>query len=182
MVQRLLEAWQKQQTQASGPQTAALEPKSTGEDEVLLKARPKTKKPSFLRALVRTFTSSLLMGACFKLIQDLLSFINPQLLSILIRFISDPTAPTWWGFLLAGLMFVSSTMQTLILHQHYHCIFVMALRIRTAIIGVIYRKVSRSGTRTGRGQFWVAREKFLGLVHPPNSSSAGSDHHQLSQT
>lgn len=140
VVQRLLEAWQKQQTQASGPQTAALEPKIPGEDEVLLKARPKTKKPSFLRALVRTFTSSLLMGACFKLIQDLLSFINPQLLSILIRFISDPTAPTWWGFLLAGLMFVSSTMQTLILHQHYHCIFVMALRIRTAIIGVIYRK------------------------------------------
>lgn len=140
VVQRLLEAWQKQQTQASGPQTAALEPKIAGEDEVLLKARPKTRKPSFLRALVRTFTSSLLMGACFKLIQDLLSFINPQLLSILIRFISDPTAPTWWGFLLAGLMFVSSTMQTLILHQHYHCIFVMALRIRTAIIGVIYRK------------------------------------------
>lgn len=140
VVQQLLEAWQKQQTQASGPQTAALEPKIPGEDEVLLKARPKTKKPSFLRALVRTFTSSLLMGACFKLIQDLLSFINPQLLSILIRFISDPTAPTWWGFLLAGLMFVSSTMQTLILHQHYHCIFVMALRIRTAIIGVIYRK------------------------------------------
>lgn len=31
-------------------------------------------------ALVRTFTSSLLMGVCFNLIQDLLSFINPQLL------------------------------------------------------------------------------------------------------
>ncbi|XP_031208632.1 canalicular multispecific organic anion transporter 2 [Mastomys coucha] len=140
VVQRLLEAWQRQQNQASGPQTTSAEPKIPGEDEVLLRARPKSKQPSFLRALVRTFTSSLLMGACFKLIQDLLSFINPQLLSILIRFISDPTAPTWWGFLLAGLMFVSSTMQTLILHQYYHCIFVMALRIRTAIIGVIYRK------------------------------------------
>lgn len=141
VVQRLLEAWQKQQTQASGSQTTAVEPKIPGEDEVLLRARPKTKKkPSFLRALVRTFTSSLLMGAFFKLIQDLLSFINPQLLSILIRFISDPTAPTWWGFVLAGLMFVSSTMQTLILHQYYHSIFVMALRLRTAIIGVIYRK------------------------------------------
>ncbi|XP_021067908.1 canalicular multispecific organic anion transporter 2 [Mus pahari] len=141
VVQRLLEAWQKQQNQASGSQTAAAEPKIPGEDEGLLKTRAKSKQPpSFLRALVRTFTSSLLMGACFKLIQDLLDFINPQLLSILIRFISDPTAPTWWGFLLAGLMFVSSTMQTLILHQYYHCIFVMALRLRTAIIGVIYRK------------------------------------------
>ncbi|XP_050012615.1 ATP-binding cassette sub-family C member 3 [Alexandromys fortis] len=138
LVQRLLEAWQKQQ--AARPQAAAVEQKIPGEDEVLLKARPKSQKPSFLWALVRTFTSSLLTGAGFKLIQDLLSFINPQLLSILIRFISDPTAPSWWGFLLAGLMFVSSMMQTLILHQYYHSIFVMALRLRTAIIGVIYRK------------------------------------------
>ncbi|XP_036051186.1 canalicular multispecific organic anion transporter 2 [Onychomys torridus] len=141
LVQQLLEEWQKQQKQASGPQNAVFEQKIPGEDEGLLRARPQTQtKASFLWALVRTFTSSLLMGVCFKLIQDLLSFINPQLLSILIRFISDPTAPTWWGFLLAGLMFVSSMMQTLILHQYYHCIFVMALRIRTAIIGVIYRK------------------------------------------
>ncbi|XP_041520483.1 ATP-binding cassette sub-family C member 3 isoform X2 [Microtus oregoni] len=138
LVQRLLEAWQKQQ--AARPQAAAVEQKTPEEDEVLLKARPKSQKPSFLWALVRTFTSSLLMGVGFKLIQDLLSFINPQLLSILIRFISDPTAPSWWGFLLAGLMFVSSMMQTLILHQYYHSIFVMALRLRTAIIGVIYRK------------------------------------------
>lgn len=34
--------------------------------------------------------------------------------NILIRFISNPTAPTWWGFLVAGLMFVCSVMQTLI--------------------------------------------------------------------
>lgn len=140
VVQRLLEAWQKQKNQASGPQAATDEQKVPSEDDVLLRAQPKSKKLSFLWALVRTFTSSLLMGACFKLIQDLLSFINPQLLSILIRFISDPTAPTWWGFLLAGLMFMSSMMQILILHQYFHCIFVMALRVRTAIIGVIYRK------------------------------------------
>ncbi|XP_074198909.1 ATP-binding cassette sub-family C member 3 isoform X2 [Camelus bactrianus] len=59
---------------------------------------------------------------------------------ILIRFISNPMAPTWWGFLVAGLMFVCSVMQTLILHQYFHCIFVMGLRFRTGIIGVIYRK------------------------------------------
>lgn len=64
--------------------------------------------------------------------------------SVLIRFISNPTAPTWWGFLVAGLMFVCSMTQTLILHQYQHCIFVMGLRLRTGIIGVIYRKVSWS--------------------------------------
>lgn len=74
-------------------------------------------------------------------------------------------APSWWGFVLAGLMFVSSMMQTLILHQYYHSIFVMALRLRTAIIGVIYRKVSQSGTHAGRGQFWAAWERLMGSVH-----------------
>lgn len=69
--------------------------------------------------------------------------------SILIRFISNPMAPTWWGFLVAGLMFVCSVMQTLILHQYYHCIFVMGLRLRTGIIGVIYRKVSWSRAERG---------------------------------
>lgn len=77
------------------PQTAAFEQKIPGEDEVLLKARPKSQKPFFLWALVRTFTSSLLMGACFKLIQDLLSFINPQLLR-------SHYAPSCCGSLLGG--------------------------------------------------------------------------------
>ncbi|KAJ8785310.1 hypothetical protein J1605_007420 [Eschrichtius robustus] len=112
----------------------------SSEGEVLLGGRPQAREPPFLRALMATFGSSFLLSMCFKLIQDLLSFINPQLLSVLIRFISNPTAPTWWGFLVAGLMFVCSVMQTLILHQYYHCIFVMGLRFRTGIIGVIYRK------------------------------------------
>uniref|UniRef100_A0A8C2VPQ5 ATP binding cassette subfamily C member 3 n=1 Tax=Chinchilla lanigera TaxID=34839 RepID=A0A8C2VPQ5_CHILA len=130
VVQRLLEAWQKQERQT----------KVSTEDEALLGTRPRARKPSFLWALVTTFSSSLLISNCFKLMEDLLSFVNPQLLSMLIRFISNPEAPSWWGFLLAGLMFVSAIMQTLVLHQYYHCIFVSALRIRTGVIGVIYRK------------------------------------------
>uniref|UniRef100_A0A8C0ZMU8 Canalicular multispecific organic anion transporter 2 n=1 Tax=Castor canadensis TaxID=51338 RepID=A0A8C0ZMU8_CASCN len=141
VVQRLLKAWQKQQNGAAGSKaTAANGKKVSGEDQVLLGGPLRSREPSFLRALLTTFTSSLLISACFKLIQDLLSFVNPQLLSMLIRFISNPEAPTWWGFLLAGLMFLSSMMQTLILHQYFHCIFVSALRLRTAIMGVLYRK------------------------------------------
>uniref|UniRef100_A0A8D0UWB6 Multidrug resistance-associated protein 1 n=1 Tax=Sus scrofa TaxID=9823 RepID=A0A8D0UWB6_PIG len=142
VVQRLLEEWKKQQEQAAQGKGAAEASgkRPSSEGEVLLGKRPRTREPSFLRALMATFASSFLLSICLKLIQDLLSFVNPQLLSILIRFISNPAAPTWWGFLVAGLMFVCSVMQTLILHQYYHCIFVMGLRFRTGIIGVIYRK------------------------------------------
>ncbi|XP_017709489.1 PREDICTED: canalicular multispecific organic anion transporter 2 isoform X2 [Rhinopithecus bieti] len=141
VVQQLLEAWRKQEKQAAQHKAAAAPGKNaSSEDEVLLGARPRPRKPSFLRALLATFGSSFLISACFKLIQDLLSFINPQLLSVLIRFISNPMAPSWWGFLVAGLMFLCSMMQSLILQQYYQCIFVTGLKFRTGIIGVIYRK------------------------------------------
>lgn len=104
--------------------------------------------------------------------------------SILIRFISNPVAPNWWGFLVAGLMFVCAVMQTLILHQYYHCIFVMGLRLRTGIIGVIYRKVSWSRARGSGG--WGAGSRSSALpAHRLLIACclpAGSGHHQLSQT
>uniref|UniRef100_A0A452UGF2 Multidrug resistance-associated protein 1 n=1 Tax=Ursus maritimus TaxID=29073 RepID=A0A452UGF2_URSMA len=139
LVQGLLEEWKKLQEQAKhGPKH--VDELTSEEDEVLLRGRARPRQPSFLRALLATFSSTLLISIGLKVIQDLLSFVNPQLLSILIRFISNPMAPAWWGFLVAGLMFSCSMMQTLILHQYYHLIFVSALKLRMAITGVIYRK------------------------------------------
>ncbi|XP_029783715.1 canalicular multispecific organic anion transporter 2 isoform X2 [Suricata suricatta] len=141
VVDRLMEEWKKQQKRAERHKAAVASGKRVSSEDVgLLGGRPRPREPSFLRAVLATYGSSIFVSICFKLIQDLLSFVNPQLLSILIRFISNPVAPTWWGFLLAGLMFVSSLMQTLFLHQYFQCVFEMALRLRTAIIGVIYRK------------------------------------------
>lgn len=86
--------------------------------------------------------------------------------SVLIRFISNPTAPSWWGFLVAGLMFVCSVMQTLFLHQANRYIFVMGLRLRTGIIGAIYRKVSWGRALRGQGGWpWGALESVTGPVH-----------------
>lgn len=65
-----------------------------------------------------------------------------SLCSLLIRFISDPTAPSWFGFMVAALMFLFSVTQTLILHHYYHLVVVIGLKLRTAVLGVIYRKVS----------------------------------------
>ncbi|XP_035889629.1 canalicular multispecific organic anion transporter 2 isoform X2 [Phyllostomus discolor] len=139
VVQRLLETWKKQQKQAARVAGASGKTVS-GEDEGLLGSRPRPREPSFLKALLVTFGPGFLISTCFMLVQDLLSFVNPQLLSVLIKFISNPMAPNWWGFLVAGLMFTCSMMQTLFLHQANRYIFVMGLRLRTGIIGVIYRK------------------------------------------
>ncbi|NXM27118.1 MRP3 protein, partial [Oxyruncus cristatus] len=110
------------------------------EAEVLIRGKKHDRKPSFLKALLRTFGPYFLIGSFFKLIQDLLSFVNPQLLSVLIGFIKNKDAPAWWGFLIAALMFVCAVLQTLILHQHFQYCFVTGMRLRTGITGVIYRK------------------------------------------
>ncbi|XP_036078629.1 canalicular multispecific organic anion transporter 2 isoform X3 [Rousettus aegyptiacus] len=141
VVKSLLDAWKKQQKRAARDKGKAAPGKTVStEDEELLGDRPRPREPSFLRALLAVFGPSFLIGMCFLLLHDLLSFVNPQLLSMLIRFISNPTAPVWWGFLLAGMMFVCSMMQTLISHQYFHRIFTMGLRLRTGIMGVVYGK------------------------------------------
>lgn len=53
---------------------------SPEEVEVLLSDRKKSHQPSFLRALLKAFGPYFLIGSGFKLLQDLITFINPQLL------------------------------------------------------------------------------------------------------
>uniref|UniRef100_A0A8B9FL41 Canalicular multispecific organic anion transporter 2 n=1 Tax=Amazona collaria TaxID=241587 RepID=A0A8B9FL41_9PSIT len=131
IVQQLSKEWDKEKCQGSR-KTFARKPETVHKKH--------NRKPSFLKALLRTFGSYFLIGSFFKLIQDLLSFVNPQLLSALIGFIKNKDAPAWWGYVIAALMFICAVLQTLILHQHFQYCFVTGMRLRTGITGVIYRK------------------------------------------
>ncbi|CAL9707790.1 unnamed protein product [Knipowitschia caucasica] len=109
--------------------------------EVLLSGKKSSsRQPSFLRALVKTFGPYFLIGSSFKLLQDVVTFVNPQLLRMLISFTKQKGVPDWWGYALAFLMFFTALLQTLILHQHFQYCFVTGMNVRTAIIGAIYRK------------------------------------------
>uniref|UniRef100_A0A8C9SE94 ATP-binding cassette, sub-family C (CFTR/MRP), member 3 n=1 Tax=Scleropages formosus TaxID=113540 RepID=A0A8C9SE94_SCLFO len=110
------------------------------EAEVLLSEQPKAKQPSFLRALLRSFGPYFLIGSAYKLLQDLITFVNPVLLRMLISFTKQKGVPTWWGFALSFLMFSCAVLQTLILHQHFQYCFVTGMNLRTGITGAIYRK------------------------------------------
>ncbi|CAL8304688.1 unnamed protein product [Lota lota] len=111
------------------------------ETEVLLsQRRAASPQPSFLWALIKAFGPFFLIGSAYKLLQDLITFVSPQLLRLLISFTKQKGAPDWWGYALAFLMFFAALLQTLILHQHFQYCFVTGMRLRTAIIGAIYRK------------------------------------------
>ncbi|KAI5627349.1 canalicular multispecific organic anion transporter 2 isoform X3 [Silurus asotus] len=114
--------------------------KNPEEVEVLLSKKKESQQPSFLYALIRAFGPYFLIGSAFKLLQDIIVFINPQLLRLLIKFAKKKDVPSWWGFALAFCMFGCALLQTLILHQHFQYCFVTGMRLRTAIIGAIYRK------------------------------------------
>ncbi|XP_035749279.1 canalicular multispecific organic anion transporter 2 [Egretta garzetta] len=150
IVQQLSKEWDKEKAECKQKEDVTYMKKSNHvlnhvgdgpeEAEVLIRDKKHSRKPSFLKALLRTFGPYFLIGSFFKLIQDLLSFVNPQLLSVLIGFIKNKDAPAWWGFLIAALMFICAVLQTLILHQHFQYCFVTGMRLRTGITGVIYRK------------------------------------------
>ncbi|XP_072737295.1 ATP-binding cassette sub-family C member 3 isoform X1 [Ciconia boyciana] len=150
IVQQLSKEWDKEKAECKQKEDVIYMKKSNHvlnhvgdgaeEAEVLIRDKKHNRKPSFLKALLRTFGPYFLIGSFFKLIQDLLSFVNPQLLSVLIGFIKNKDAPAWWGFLIAALMFICAVLQTLILHQHFQYCFVTGMRLRTGITGVIYRK------------------------------------------
>lgn len=56
----------------------------------------------------------------------------------------NKNAPLWWGYLIAALMFLCAVLQTIILHHHFQYCFITGMRLRTGIIGMVYRKVRAS--------------------------------------
>uniref|UniRef100_A0A8B9KN43 ATP-binding cassette, sub-family C (CFTR/MRP), member 3 n=1 Tax=Astyanax mexicanus TaxID=7994 RepID=A0A8B9KN43_ASTMX len=149
VVPKLLREWEGEKSKAqrcgsavyskAGAETNHVEV-NPEEVEVLLSSKKDTPQPSFLRSLLKAFGPYFLIGSAFKLLQDLITFINPQLLRMLIEFTKETGVPSWWGFALAFMMFGCALLQTLILHQHFQYCFVTGMRLRTAIIGAIYRK------------------------------------------
>lgn len=64
------------------PTTKNMEGESSPEEvEVLLSnQKAASRQPSFLRALIKAFGPYFLIGSAYKLLQDVITFVNPQLL------------------------------------------------------------------------------------------------------
>ncbi|KAL1498078.1 hypothetical protein ABEB36_008934 [Hypothenemus hampei] len=99
----------------------------------------KQKVASVWPALMRSFGPIFLLGACLKFIHDILVFISPQILGLIIAYVRDG-GHFWQGPFFAVLMFTTATIQTLILAQYFHKMFIVGMRIRTALVSTIYRK------------------------------------------
>uniref|UniRef100_A0A8D1AD16 ABC-type glutathione-S-conjugate transporter n=1 Tax=Sus scrofa TaxID=9823 RepID=A0A8D1AD16_PIG len=110
------------------------------ETEVLLQQQGDKRGP-LLRAIWQVYRSAFLLGTLSLIISDVFRFTVPKLLSLFLEFIADPAIPAWKGYLLAVLMFLSACLQTLFEQQHMYRLKVLQMRLRTALIGLVYRKV-----------------------------------------
>ncbi|XP_066291268.1 multidrug resistance-associated protein 1-like isoform X4 [Branchiostoma lanceolatum] len=115
----------------------------TGKGEVAIVEGPDSSKkcnPSLFKALVRCFYHLFLVSALYKLAQDILLFVSPQLLKLLISFTKNKDIFAWKGYLYAVLLLLVAIIQSLVLHQYFHGCFVMGMRLRTVIISAVYKK------------------------------------------
>ncbi|XP_045495077.1 multidrug resistance-associated protein 1 isoform X2 [Colias croceus] len=101
------------------------------------------KKPaSILPALCMAFGGQFLFGALLKLINDVLMFLSPQLLKLLIGFV-ESKEPVWKGYLYAFGLLTCATAQTMLLGHYFTRMYLVGMKIRTALTSAIYRKSLR---------------------------------------
>uniref|UniRef100_A0A672QTD8 Multidrug resistance-associated protein 1 n=1 Tax=Sinocyclocheilus grahami TaxID=75366 RepID=A0A672QTD8_SINGR len=143
------------------------------ESEILLaKTLQKTGEPSLFCALCRTFGPYFLVSSLYKIIHDILMFVGPEILRLLIQFVNDSSAPTWHGYFYTTLLFVCTCVQTLILQKYFHVCFVTGMRLRTAIVGAVYRKalvITNAARRTSTvgeivNLMSVDAQRFMDLI------------------
>ncbi|XP_007948778.1 ATP-binding cassette sub-family C member 6 [Orycteropus afer afer] len=110
------------------------------ETEAFLQEKENTRN-LLLGAIWRMSCSTFLLATLSLLISDVFRFTVPKLLRFFLEFISDPKAPAWKGYLLVVLMFLCACLQTLFEQQHMYRLKLLQMRLRTAITGLVNRKV-----------------------------------------
>ncbi|XP_049823779.1 multidrug resistance-associated protein 1 isoform X4 [Aethina tumida] len=154
---------------SSSPHTrASFKPDSASVDFV---NSSKKKPASILPALVESFGPTFFFGASLKLVQDLLTFVSPIILGLLITFVKEQQE-TWKGYMYAVLLLATATVQTIILSQYFNRMFIVGMRIRTALVATIYKKAlkisnaARKQTTVGEivNLMAVDAQKFVDLT------------------
>ncbi|KAI9807281.1 MAG: hypothetical protein M1833_000024 [Piccolia ochrophora] len=122
--------------------------RATGERfEAAWKIETHKKRPSLWLALSRAFIGPYIRGGIFKSGSDVLAFIQPQLLRLLIQFVdsyrTDEPQPVIRGVAIALAMFAVSVTQTMCLHQYFQRAFETGMRVKSSLTAAIYGKSMR---------------------------------------
>jgi hypothetical protein len=99
------------------------------------------KSPSLTIAVMQAFGGPFFLATFFKLVQDTLAFVQPQLLKRLLGFVNSystdkPEEPFHGSVIAVGMLAVAVT-QTAFLHQYFQRAFETGMRFRGALVGLM---------------------------------------------
>ncbi|GAB0192161.1 ATP-binding cassette sub-family C member 2 [Grus japonensis] len=154
----------KKRRQEGGPDHGNNMSKAQSQDILVLEEKqPKRKKKEdkgdsgprkdfprgwLVKTLCKTFWQNLLLSVVFKLVHDGLVFVSPQLLKLLIAFVSDEESFAWQGYLYAILLFLTALIQSLCLQQYFTLCFQLGINVRASLIAAIYKKALTMSSAT----------------------------------
>ena len=101
---------------------------------------------TLLSCLNSTFGLEYYSLGVLKLLSDTLEFVGPILLSCLVHFMEDSQEPMWHGYVYACCLMVAAFASAMLAAQFNYHVQVVALKIRTAIISMVYYKVTNVGS------------------------------------
>ncbi|ODM88995.1 Multidrug resistance-associated protein 1, partial [Orchesella cincta] len=104
------------------------------------KSSEDTKEAGVLIALSKTFGWTYLVALLIRTVTNLLLFVSPQILNILIDFVSSSNEPTWKGILYATIMFLSAFIGTIFAAYALHMFYLTGLHAKSALVSAVYRK------------------------------------------
>lgn len=122
----------------------------------------KKKHASLTIALIKAYGGPYIVAGMMKAVYDCLSFLQPQLLRLLLDFVqsyetTDEHGQTRRqqpirGFAIATAMFIAANSATFLLHQYFDRCFATTMRIRGGLVTLIYKKslVLSNGEKGGR--------------------------------
>lgn len=113
--------------------------------------RPIVSMIGIMTPLFRTFWVELTLVALVKLVSSVLTFVSPLILDMLIAFVSSDD-PLWRGLLFAFTMFFSAMLESILNGQYDYRIYVISMRMRSAMINAIYKKALALSS-VARGQY-----------------------------
>lgn len=114
-------------------------------------------RPSLYRALWRVFGPEWAWVAVFRVLGDACMVASPVVLKYLIAFVvraqSDNPQPEWEGYALMGALFVVQALSSFALNHFFQVTMTIGLRVRAALISVVFRKMLRLSESSRSGDF-----------------------------
>ena len=110
--------------------------------------------------MIKAFGVDFFCGSILKFMNDLLTFVSPMLLKLIIQFATSSDY-LWKGIAYSLILLLSTTIQTISLGQYFYSMFSVGICIKSALTSAIYRKSLRV---SGAGKMEATTGEVVNLM------------------